>query len=568
MSAGSKAGRVSARLPKLVERDRRGILALLIGTGLLMAALAGLTAIFMTMLLGGGADLLAAFLAGTGLITVACGIGVLRSVERVLAERLGQSYIQQIRLKLVDAALTAEKPPPAGITIARATNDLTSVRNWVALGIAPLAVGIPMILGSALGLGLLSPVLALAALIPLTILAGVMVILAHTAFDRAKIVRRKRGRLASLLADTVAAAPAIKAASGERRELRRIGKAGQEVVDAAVDRSRITGCIRGSAAAAAAIAVAGVGIVGVWQSIDTATIAGALTIVGLMSAPVSDLGRVVEYRQNFKAARRILVPALSNVKELDRGQIPAGKTVNIVRQLPQALPRGEGVVSVVGPLSCGVCAAPTLRAVPGDLVVVEATDPARVDAVFAALLGLRQEEAVAVCVDGMDLLSAHPEEKRQLVGYAAAGSYLERGTVERAVRYRRPDLHPDEGRRALERVGIADTIDALPKGYRTQLRRGGEPLTVSERARLVLARASLASPPLLVLNRIDTELDDDGLNVLWELIDGYPGVVLLSPGQPGGAALPSTGRRTVKWSLDCLHLGAGARQDSAGILDG
>ncbi|MHA7155966.1 ABC transporter transmembrane domain-containing protein [Arthrobacter sp. TMN-50] len=563
MNAASDAELASAGLPKLVERDRRSILALLIGTGLLMAGLAGLTAWFMTILLGGGTEPYVAFLAGTGLVTVACGIGGLRSVERVLAERLGQSYIQQIRLKLVDAALTAEKPPPSGITIARATNDLTSVRNWVALGIAPLTVGIPMILGSALGLGLLSPVLALAALVPLTVLAGLMVVLAHAAFDRAKIVRRKRGRLASLLADTVAAAPAIKAASGERRELRRIGKAGQEVVDAAVDRSRITGRIRGSAAAAAALAVAAVGIVGVWQSIDTASIAGALTIVGLMSAPVNDLGRVVEYRQNFKAARRILGPALNHAKAPNRDQSPTGQAGNPMRQLSQRLPEGDGVVSVVGPSACGACAAPTLRAAPGDLVVVEAADPARVDAVFTALLGLRDAASVAVSVDGIDLLSARPEQRRQLVGYASAGSYLERGTIERAVRYRRPDLHPDEGRRALERVGLSKTIDALPKGSRTQLRRGGEPLTVSERARLVLARAALAFPPLLVLNRIDTELDDDGLTSLRDLISDYPGVILLAPGQPGGATLPSPGRKTVMWSLDCHNLVADTHQGSA-----
>lgn len=316
MSAATTTGTTTGTghaggLPKLVRGDRRRIMALLVGTGLLLAALAALTAVFMTMLLGAGADPTAVAIAGCGLVTAALGIGVLRSAERVLAERLGQSYIQDIRIGLIQASLTADKPPAAGITIARATNDLTSVRNWVALGIAPLAVGIPLILGATLGLAFLSPVLALAAFVPLLVLAVLMVLLARAAFDRAKIVRRRRGRLASLLADTVAAASAIRAAGGEKRELRRIAKAGQDVVDAAVNRSRIAGYIRGAAAAAAAFTVAAVGIAGLLQSIDTATIAGALTIVGLTAAPVSEMGRVVEYRQNFNAARRILGPALA-----------------------------------------------------------------------------------------------------------------------------------------------------------------------------------------------------------------------------------------------------------------
>jgi hypothetical protein len=65
---------------------------------------------------------------------------------------LGQSYIQELRRGLMTAVLAKRNGPSVGITIARITNDLSSVRNWVSMRIAPLAVGIPLIIGATIAL--------------------------------------------------------------------------------------------------------------------------------------------------------------------------------------------------------------------------------------------------------------------------------------------------------------------------------------------------------------------------------------------------------------------------------
>ncbi|HCJ53771.1 MAG TPA: hypothetical protein DHV61_04135 [Glutamicibacter sp.] len=73
----------------------------------------------------------------------------------------------------------------------------------------------------------------------------------------------------------------------------------------------------------------------------------------------------------------------------------------------------------------------------------------------------------------------------------------------------------------------------LPGGEETRLRRGGEPLNSAQQASLLVARALLREPPLLVVDSLLARLPDDAYGDVAELLNGYPGVLLFSAGLPG-----------------------------------
>lgn len=100
------------------------------------------------------------------------------------------------------------------------------------------------------------------------------------------------------------------------------------------------------------------------------------------------------------------------------------------------------------------------------------------------------------------------------------------------MRYRRPDLADGEVDAALESVDLATRVAALPEGQRTTLRRGGEPLTRQEIARLWIARATMGKPDLLLLERIDDDLGAEGREMLRRVLADYPGVVLAASDRP------------------------------------
>lgn len=525
----------AAPLPRLLLGARRRLFLLLIGTGTAGACVAGTMAWALTLLLGEedpGIRTAAVF----ALLAGACGTGGLRLAERVLAEKLGQDYVNDIRTGLLEASLTGAKAPAIGITIARITNDLSSVRNWVTMGLAPLLVAVPLLLGTALALSFISGVLALAVAVPLGLLSVLLALLARPAYSRARALRRKRGQLAAHVADTLSASPLIRAAGGEQREIRRIRRLGAAVGAAAVARAAISGSLRGSAAAAAAFAAVAVAASSVWFGLDTVTIAAGLTVVGLISGPVTGLGRVVEYRESFRAAGRILGRALADAQKPrpeepsprgPRPQVPTGPTGHEGNSLDSGLCDATVCIGRIE-LGTGV-GIPGIRLAAGQRIVVESSDPGRITELFEALLGLRTDARADVWILGRHLGSSSSRQRRELVGYAAGGAALERGTIARAVSYRRPELSGEAVTLALARVGLDQVVERLhAAGENTSLRRGGAPLTVSERARLQLARSMLGEPPLLLLNHIDADLDAEGFRMLAEALRNYPGAAVIA----------------------------------------
>jgi ABC-type multidrug transport system fused ATPase/permease subunit len=541
--AGSISSDRSANsgLPPVWAGRRRRHLSLLILAGLGQATAAGVSARFFAhALTRSGASTRGLLFAV--LVAAALTVGLLRMAERVLSERLSQDYVHEIRLGLIRRNLLDGRVKSLGVAVARTTNDLTSVKNWISQGVAPLAVGIPLIIGVGIALILLDPLLLVGLVVPIVVLLSAMRVLAPVAYQRTRRVRRVRGKLSSQVADTILSTAAIRSAGGSDRELARIEKHSKVLVAASIEKAKVAGAMRGTAAAMSGIATAMVIGTGLLAGLPTQSIAGALTIVGFLATPIHDLGRVVEYRQTYRAARRIIGPAIekagrSTPKRAERAELVAVPSGDL----------GATVVATRLELSDGTTM-PELAAQPGARIVLDAGSERLSSEVLERFVGLREGYDGAIVVSGKDLSVARPRDLRRRVGYAAQGMMLVRGTVSRTVRYRSPETGPEEVNRLLGEVELAGRVAELEQGAETLLVHGGEPLTIPERARLLLARAILDNPPLLVFDRIDADLGRDGRSTMRRLLAAYPGVVILASDDPDEIVTP-----THLWRPDGVH---------------
>jgi ABC-type multidrug transport system fused ATPase/permease subunit len=510
-------------LPKVFTGARRGWVVGLVGLGLGQAVLGAVSAWALTQLRGGSPWPMAVVI--VSIVAAAVALGGLRVEERIAAERLGQDYVRDVRRDLVAAELTPGSRTHLGITVARTTNDLSSVRNWVSQGVGPLAAGIPLIVGSAVGLAIIDPFLGLGFLFPLGLLAAVLVPWARTAYEKSRRLRRARGRMATRIADTVGAAQGIIAARGAGRELGHIDSASDTVVDRAVDRSAIVGLIRAGGTVAAMLATLAVAAIGVVRGLDPAVTMAAMAVAGIASTPIIDIGRIVEYRQTYLAACAVLGPALADAArrhtEHDQARDAAASA-----PVPDGAD-GPGLVHVAVP---GLTPdGSPLRVAPGARIRLTGDDPGAPLRLMRRVVGLDAAPPGAldeIWVGGENLRAVAPARARALVGLAARGTVFERGPLRRALRYRRPDLAEETAVAVLETVGLA--ADRFPDGLRTVLRSGGDPLTTDERARLALARAIYGEPPLLLVADLDRDLDHEGRARLEGILAAYPGVVVLT----------------------------------------
>ena len=563
------------RMPTVWRGRRRWLLVLLLLLGVFQAAMALVMAFTVDALLAGPAQMNQALRSGTtpdgrpldpalvaelgtvvpwpqlGLLAGAVlTLGIARWTERVVAEDLGQDYVYEQRRRLIGSALAGAGNPSLGVTITRASNDLTAVRNWISQGLVPLVTAVPLIAVVVVVLTLSNPLVGLAVGAPILLLVLVLPPLAQATFRRARHLRRRRGRMSARIADTVQAGESIQAAGGVKRELNALDRDSGKVVGAAVARARLTGLVRALAITTAALSSAAVVTLGALGVVDAPGVASALTLVGVMSAPLGELGRVVEYRQNYRAARRIQAPLLSQadrLQEQERQRELAWKEVPRQREVTGRHGLRIAQMSVDGQR------APLLSARAGDRVLIQSNDPGRVQPFLAALLAGQNTPGpdgapvpeLVMTVDGYDYTRAPGRQRRRLLGHASARIPLERGSVSRSVTYRHPSADEEQMLRALDRVGLVETVLTLPNGTGTRLKNGGHPLTASQRARLKVGRALMGDPPLLVLDGIDADLDRDGIELLRAELEDYPGVVLFTSTAPDRIA---PGHRV--WTID------------------
>ena len=118
-----------------------------------------------------------------------------------------------------------------------------------------------------------------------------------------------------------------------------------------------------------------------------------------------------------------------------------------------------------------------------------------------SLVGLDSPNQGVVRVADLDPCRIAGGPSHQIVGYAGRNEVFA-GTVRENVDLGRAGIGQSRVRHAIEAVGLSDVMLQLRKGLQTRLQTGGYPLTDEQVSRLMIARAIVANPKLLVLNGV------------------------------------------------------------------
>jgi ABC-type multidrug transport system fused ATPase/permease subunit len=521
-------------LPPVYRGVRLRWLGLLIATGLAQANATILAALVMehaldTALTGAGAVRPAATLGSLAFLGGLAGIA--RWVERHGAECLGQHYVHELRRRMFDelGARARDGSRPAGGAVSmRFVSDLNALRQWISLGQARLIVASSLLCAVVAYLATLDWRLSVVVCLILAVHAGVSVFLG----DRLELAvtesRKRRSRLASFISEKADVMPSIISYGRLRGEQQRLERTGEELCRAMNRRAWWAGSLRAASEWSVRVAIAAVISISLLQlQTGRATpgqILAAVSVVALLVGPVRDIGRAYEYWKSAKISRQKLERFLSGSRRRPRRADP----------LVDA-PRGEILLEGVSvreqddPFHAAVT--------PGTRLAVLGANGAGKTTLLYALAGIRPPARGAIRLDGQPVQRIDRRALQDAVGIASADLPLLSGTVRRNVRYRLPAT--DEA--ALEPVchaaGVAGTLGPWPGVLTRRVAQGGDNLSCGERARVQLARAILGNPPVLVLDELDSHLDEQGRSLLRELISGYRGTVIFSTHDPATAAL-------------------------------
>lgn len=215
-------------------------------------------------------------------------------------------------------------------------------------------------------------------------------------------------------------------------------------------------------------------------------------ILAVILGAFAKIGKQLESFYDLLAS----VDKLGNLFDLELE--PAGGVYTLVGDEPASVALDRVSVAIGGsPVLQNV----SLQVGAGESLAVTGQSGSGKSTLMATLTGERWVSSGYIRVAGVDLREIDPDSYREQLGVCRGIEVFE-GTLAENVHLHRPNIRPQDVAHALRIVALEEEVLRLPLGAEMPLITGGAPLSESQAARLMIARAIVARPRVLLVDGI------------------------------------------------------------------
>lgn len=452
----------------------------------------------------------------------ALSTGWLQRNERVIAEQLGQSYIHSLRIRLFRHVSRMDQwqlqKKRRGAVMLKFVGDLNSIRRWVSQGLVRIVVCSAIIVGALAILFLIDWILSgVAALI---ILAGLIanVRIGEALRAAARESRRRRSNLSANINEKISRMSVVQVFGQRRPEIEKVRRQSRYLRKVLIEKAHLIGLMRGITQGGTALAVTVILLIGILKvhtgQTTAGTVAAAMIVIGFLKPTLRQASRIYEYYQDATVSWNKLGHFLKTPTRISLGA-----------SLPQ-LPAGGGSLSLENITVNGILKNVTAAASAGEVIAIVGPNGAGKSVLIDLVARLVRPDKGKILIDGCDISEFSLESVRQAVGIVSPDLPLLAGTLGMNLRYRNPDCTTQDLERIRKLCGIDDLLKDLPQGDRTRIQEGGRNLSAGQRQRILLARALLGAPRILLLDEADAYMDGNARRILNRVIRTFQGTIL------------------------------------------
>lgn len=555
------------QLPRSLGGVRQGIFVRLVVNGILQAGAMIGSALLIQQIVdryivtgGSGTDLVSLWQYAAALVIAGLFAAGLRMLERIDAERLGQSYAFSARRRMFDQLSRLAPRVLAsrrhGDIMLRFVGDLGAMRRWLSMGLARLAssgllIAITCVVLLALNWPLgLTVYAALAAAAVLTLLIGPPLEAAI------REVRRRRTFLADNVAEKTSAMIVVQAHGQIEQERQRLRRQSRKVRQTAQRRATLVGALRGASEISVRLSVALALFIGAYQvaagQATAGTVVAAMGIVAFLAAPIRDLSRVYDYWHAARVSQEKLANFLAEPR------------IVAEPRRPRPVPEGPGQLEFRDVVVNDLFASINGTAEPGKLTVLTGPNGSGKSTLIWLAARLLDPDAGRIVLDGRNIAKVALDELRQKIGIVSNDIPLVKGTVDKNLRYRCPAATSKQVDAVYELCEIDSLVADLPAGRHARVTAGGRNLSAGQRQRIMLARALLGGPRLLLLDEPDVNLDAQAREIFSRVIKEFSGTILMATHDSNWLAKADTVWQIADGKLDSVEPAAALRLRVAG----
>lgn len=144
---------------------------------------------------------------------------------------------------------------------------------------------------------------------------------------------------------------------------------------------------------------------------------------------------------------------------------------------------------------------------PGDTIAIVGPTGAGKTTIINLLMRFYDIDSGEILVDNINIKDITRSSLRNSFGMVLQESWLFSGTVKENIKYAKPNATDEEIINVAKSAHAHSFIEKLPNGYNSIITEDGGNLSQGQKQLLTIARAMLASPPMLILDEATSSVD-------------------------------------------------------------